>query len=236
VIVRLLVTRPEPDGARTAAKLRERGHDVLIAPLLHVKALAADLGEGPWGAVVMTSANAARAIGRHPRLPELAGLPVFVVGRRTGEVARALGLGDVTSADGNERDLERLIAARLRGSAAPLLYLAGEDRAADLAGDLGAHGLRVHIVAVYRATKATRFPLAAEAALAAGGLDGVLHYSRRSAQAYIDCAQAAEILDRALVPFHGCLSALVAEPLLAAGAADIRVAIRPEEAALLELI
>ena len=234
--MRLLVTRPELDGERTAAKLRARGHDVLIAPLLHVEALAADLGEATWGAVAMTSANAARAVERHPRLPELVGLPVFVVGRRTAEVARAVGFGDVTSADGNERDLARLIGARLRGSAAPLLYLAGEDRTDDLAGDLAAHGLRVHIVVVYRATKAARFPPAAEQALAAGRLDGVLHYSRRSAQAYVDCARAADILDRALVPFHCCLSPQVAEPLLAAGAADVRVAARPEEAALLELI
>ena len=92
------------------------------------------------------------------------------------------------------------------------------------------------VAAVYRAAKAERFPRAAEAALAAGRIDGVLHYSRRSAQAYLDCAQAAEMLNRALRPCHYCLSAQVAEPLLAAGAADIRVAARPEEAALVELI
>jgi uroporphyrinogen-III synthase len=234
--VRLLVTRPEPDGERTAATLRARGHDVLVASLLRVEALAGDLGAATWGAVAMTSANAARAVERHPRLPELVGLPVFVVGRRTAEVARAIGFGDVTSADGNERDLARLIGARLRGSTAPLLYLAGEDRACDLAADLAAHGLQVRAVVIYRTTKAARLLPAAEQALAAGALDGVLHYSQRSAQAYIDCARAADLFDRALAPFHCCLSAQVAEPLLTAGAADVRIAARPDEAALLELI
>jgi uroporphyrinogen-III synthase len=234
--VRLLVTRPEPDAERTAAQLRACGHKVSIAPLLQIEALAADLGEATWGAVAMTSANAARTIERHPRLPELVGLPAFVVGRRTAAVARAAGFGDVTSADGNEGDLARLIGARLHGSPGPLLYLAGEDRADDLAGDLQAHGLQVRVVAVYRATKAARFPPTVEEALAAGRLDGVLHYSRRSAQAYIECAGAADILSRALLPFHCCLSPQVAEPLLAAGAAEVRIATRPEEAALLELI
>jgi uroporphyrinogen-III synthase len=216
--------------------LRARGHDVLIAPLLHVETLTAELGEATWSAVAMTSANAVRAIAVHPRLSELLGLPVFVVGRRTAEVARAAGFGDVTSADGNEQDLARLIGARLRDRAAPLLYLAGQDRTADLAADLAAHGLGVQTVEVYRAAKATHFSPATATALAAGQVDGVLHYSRRSAQAFIDCARAADILDRALAPFHCCLSSQVAEPLLAAGAADVRVATRPDEAALLELI
>jgi uroporphyrinogen-III synthase len=216
--------------------LRARGHDVLTAPLLHIEALAVDLGAAAWGAVAITSANTVRAFERHPRLPELVGLPLFVVGRRTAEAARAAGFGDVMSADGNERDLARLIAARVAVDAAPLLYLAGEDRADDLATDLAAQGLRVQVAAVYRAAKIKRFPLAAEAALAAGRLDVVLHYSKRSAEAYIDCAQVADMLDRALRPCHCCLSAQVAKPLLAAGAADIRVAARPDEAALVELI
>src|SRR5438067_7912940 len=32
--MRLLVTRPEPDGERTAASLRARGREVTLAPLL----------------------------------------------------------------------------------------------------------------------------------------------------------------------------------------------------------
>jgi len=233
--VRLLVTRPEPDAQRSAAKLRARGHDVSIVPLLRVEMLHTSLGEGGWCAVAMTSANAVRAVEHHPRLAELVRSPVFVVGRRTAEAARAAGFVNVTSADGNEQDLARLIGARLRGSAGPLLYLAGEDRQCDLGSDLAAAGIRVSIVEVYRATKASRFPLQAEQALIDGRLDGVLHYSRRSAQAYVDCAVAAGILDRAREPFHCCLSSQVAEPLITAGAADVRLATRPEEAALLEL-
>lgn len=216
--------------------LRARGHDVLMAPLLHIEALAVDLGAAAWGAVAITSANALRALERDPRLPELVGLPLFVVGRRTAEVARATGFRNVMSADGNESDLARLIERRVSADDAPLLYLAGEDRADNLAADLAARGLRVQVAAVYRAVKAERFPRAAETALTAGRIDGVLHYSKRSAQAYIDCAQAADMLDRALRPRHCCLSAQVAKPLLAAGAADIRVAARPDEAALVELI
>ena len=37
--MRLLVTRPEGDGERTAATLRGRGHEVLLVPMLRVEAV-----------------------------------------------------------------------------------------------------------------------------------------------------------------------------------------------------
>jgi uroporphyrinogen-III synthase len=69
--MRLLVTRPEPDGARTAENLRARGCEVLLAPLLRVEVLGdASLGTGAWTAVALTSANAALAVGKHRRRAE----------------------------------------------------------------------------------------------------------------------------------------------------------------------
>jgi uroporphyrinogen-III synthase len=117
-----------------------------------------------------------------------------------------------------------------------LLYLAGEDRSGNLAGDLLADGLTVVTAAVYRAVKADAFPPAVAAALAAGQLDGVLHFSRRSAQAYVDCARAGGHFDQAMTPTHFCLSDQIAEPLTAAGARTVRIAARPDEAALIALI
>lgn len=234
--VRVLVTRPEPDGERTAQKLRARGCVVLLAPLLRVEIIdRADLGMGPWGGVAMTSANAARAVERHPRRTELVGLPAFTVGRRTAEAARAAGFTAVASANGGERELAGLVSAEYRGGNI-LLYLAGEDRAGDLAADVAPFGVRVKTVAVYRAVAATHLPPLVVTALAAGEIDGVLHFSRRSADVYLDCAQSAGVLDRALAPFHYCLSRMVAEPLAAAGARQIAVARTPEETALIDLV
>jgi uroporphyrinogen-III synthase len=233
--VRLLLTRPEPDAQRTAAALRAQGHDVIIAPLLRIAPAAdAKIGEGPWAAILITSANAAHAIEAHARVAPLRTLPVFAVGRRSAEAMDAAGFADVTSADGNVSDLARLVAARLQ-PAAPLLYVAGEDRAGDLAGDLRARGFAVETAVIYRAIAATSLPPAAADALASG-IDGVLHFSRRSAEAYVDVARAAGMLANALEPVHFCLSAQVAEPLAQARAADIRVTAHPNEAALIALI
>ncbi len=35
--MRVVVTRPQADGARTAAALEARGHEVLLAPLMQVE-------------------------------------------------------------------------------------------------------------------------------------------------------------------------------------------------------
>ena len=59
----ILVTRPHPDNEATAESLRARGHTVLLAPALKFEPVAFhDQGESPYGAVLVTSANAIRAV------------------------------------------------------------------------------------------------------------------------------------------------------------------------------
>jgi uroporphyrinogen-III synthase len=233
--MRLLVTRPEPDGERTAAELRARGHEVLLAPLLRIEPLGdAELGTGPWAGILLTSANGARAIAAHRRRGELTSIPVLAVGAASADAARLAGFTQVESAEGDGADLVRRAAKRFSGRREPLLYLAGEDRARDMAADLAAHGLAVQTVVIYRARKEAGFPAAVRAALQAGEVDGVVHFSRRSVESYLDCA--APLLSAALQPVHYCLSSRAAEPLRGAGAKTLHVAARPDEAALLALV
>ncbi len=233
--MRLLLTRPQADAERTAATLRARGHDVMIAPLLSIELLSdADLGAGPWAAILVTSANAVRAIAGHRRRDELRGVAVFTVGQHTAQAMRDLGFTAVTSADGNVADLASLVVARQKPGA-QLLYLAGEERSGDLAGLLRAQNFAVQSALVYRAVTAEMLPQHAADALATA-IDGVLHFSRRSAEAYVNAARGAGLDAAALAtPIHFCLSARVAEPLVQAGAGNIRIAARAEEAALIEL-
>ena len=233
--MRLLVTRPEPDAERTAAALRMRGHTVVIAPLLRVEPLAgAPIGTGPWAAMLVTSANVAQAIAENAWRADLISLPVFAVGERSAQAMRALGCANVISAGGNAGDLARVVAAHLNPPAR-LLYLAGEQRSGDLGGELGAKGFAVETVAIYRAAAADTLPREAATALARG-VDGVLHFSRRSAEAYVEAARNVGLLESALRPAHFCLSAQVAVPLQSAGGGIVRIARTPTEAALLDLI
>src|SRR5262249_1777645 len=192
-----------------------------------IDAVDVELPREPLSAVVMTSANAARAVAGHPRREALTALPVFTVGRHTAEAARAAGFRAVECADGDKDDLAALLRARFNERSAPLLYLAGEARAGDLAGG----GVRVVPGVVYRAVKVERFAPAVAVALAGGALDGVLHFSRRSAQAYLDCAARTGMLERALAPVHFCLSPPGAQPPSAARAPPLPPAPHPPPAA-----
>ena len=192
--MRLVLTRPQDDSERFAPILRAHGHDVLIAPLMRVETIEAAL-RPHWGAIVITSANAATAIASHPVHAQLVTLPVYAVGKRSADAARQAGFANVATAGG--------IAAEL--------------------------------AVVYRAVTAP-FPSALIAALKAGDVDGVLHFSRRSADNFIDAAAKAGVARQALGLRHFCLSAQIAAPLKAAGAADIIVAKRPDEAAFVALL
>ena len=235
--MRLLVTRSRPDAARTAVALRAHGHEPIVAPLFELEILAElEADDGSWDAILLTSVNALWAVSQLAYgTTARAIVPVFAVGERTAQAAREQGFTDVTSAAGDVDDLADLVAARLTPPTR-LLYLAGEERAGDLASALRTKGFAVDTVQVYRIVAAGMLPPEAAAALT-GEIDGVLHYSRRSAEAFLMAARNSGLLEAALrKPVHYCLSPRVAEPLRAAGAADVRAAERPNEASLLALL
>ena len=235
--MRLLVTRPEPDASRTAATLRMRGHEVLLHPLLRMIAVPEpSLGSGPWAGLILTSANAMRAIASHHRRDELLDLLVLAVGARTADAARESGFSNVKSADGNAGDLIALASATFKSVHRPLLYLAGEEQSADIAGSLGAFGIRVHTVVTYRMEKGEAFSQELIDCFAARRVDGVLHYSKRTAEAYVGCANVMGQGSAAFAPVHYCLSCEVAGPLQSAGASMVKIAAQPDEAALLQLL
>lgn len=228
--MRVVVTRPQADSERTAVALEALGHEVLVAPLMRIEPVAVDLA-GTWSAIVITSANALQAV------PATAGgvkpLPVFAVGDRSAEAARRAGFAEVSSANGDIKGLVRLVAARAVGAKAPLLYLAGEDRAGDLVAQLAARGIEAEMKVVYRIV-AEVFPPVLAAALESGDVDAVLHFSRRSAELFVEGARSSGVAGPAEDVRHLCLSSQVAEPL--AGASRIAVAARPEEAGLIALL
>lgn len=235
--MRLLVTRPRAEAEQTAAELQLRGHQALIAPVLTIEpAAGAEFDPASFHAIVMTSGNAARALAAHPALRRALALPVLAVGGQTAQAARDAGFSGVVSADGDAGDLLALVRSRWNKAGARFLYLAGSDRSRDLAAELATNGIHVETVVVYSANAVARLPDDAAQAIRGGIIDGVLHYSRRSTAIFLDCADTGQ-LGALIQPLtHYCLSDRAAEPLSARQFSRIRIAPRPDEAALLDLI
>jgi uroporphyrinogen-III synthase len=236
----ILVTRPEPDNAATAAALRTKGLEVLLAPMLRFEPVAFhDDADARYSAIIVTSANALRAIEAH-LAGHLLTLPVFAVGERTAEAARHAGFRDVMVADGNAVALRELITASVRArtlkKASTLLYLAGADLAGDLAGELGERGFSVATHTTYRMIPVANLPQDACDAFAANRIEAVLHYSRRSARAFLDAVQAAGVEISALAIPQCCISDAVASVVRDVGATQVLVARSPDENGLFEAL
>lgn len=235
----VLVTRPHPDDEATAAALRARGFEVLLAPMLRFEPVAFhDDLDALYGAVVVTSANALRGIAvKGHRLLEL---PLFAVGEHTASAARQAGFTHVMPASGDAAALRDLVLAKVKAKelkkASTLLYLAGADLARDLAGELGEGGLRVVTHTTYRMVPVASLPREVCDAFAASRIEAVLHYSRRSARAFLDAARAGGVEISALSIPQCCISAAVAAVVREAGATQVMVAGSPDENALFEAL
>ncbi|WP_315811886.1 uroporphyrinogen-III synthase [Bradyrhizobium sp. SZCCHNR2028] len=233
----VLVTRPAPDNERTASALRARGFEVLLAPMLRFEpvALPPDAGHDAAG-VIVTSSNALRAVAPQLRGSALLRLPLFAVGDRTAAAAREAGFTQVISAAADATALRDLIADSgvVVDAKATLLYLAGADISRDLASELAERGFDVVTQTVYRMAPVAALPRDVCAAFAANRIEAVLHYSRRSAAAFVAAIRADGVEISALAVPHGCLSANVAEVLREAGATQVTIAAHPDENDMLE--
>lgn len=186
-----------------------------MTPLLAIRALALpapDL-EG-IAALAFTSRNGVEAFAA---LSEARALPVFTVGDATAEAARAAGFRAVRSAAGALGDLAGLLTAEAAG---PVLAPGALEPAGDLTALLAGQ-VEVRVLPVYEAV-ATR-------AAAPAGFDAVLVHSPRAGRALA-----------ALGPFAGQAATVISEaaaaPLRPRSGLEIRVAARPDEAALFEAL
>ncbi|MCA1364117.1 uroporphyrinogen-III synthase [Bradyrhizobium sp. IC3069] len=237
----ILVTRPHPDNAATADNLRTRGHAVLLAPALKLEPVAFQgESEVSYDAVLVTSANAIRAIA--PQLPDLGllVLPLFAVGEHTAAAAREAGFAEVIVAGGDAASLRDKVMQsacdKVLKKNSTLLYLAGADLSRDLGGELGAEGFRVVTQTTYRMAPVKHLPREVCEGFAAHGIEAVLHYSRRSARAFLDAARDEGVEISALAIPHCCLSETVAGVLRDAGASQVLVAATPDETALFDTL
>jgi uroporphyrinogen-III synthase len=237
--VTILVTRAEPDNAATADALHQRGFDALLAPLLRFEPLPIRHDDTVrYAGLIVTSANALRAIRSHPLSGQLIDLPVYAVGRRTANAARQTGFANVHSADGDVTALRKLVADAIpkRERRAPLLYLSGSDISGDIASALAGDGIAVTTLTVYRMIPVADLDDGVRAAFAAQTIEAVLHYSPRSAAAFVSAIRSAGLEIAALALPQVCISEAVARVLREAGATRLVVAETPQETAVIDAL
>jgi uroporphyrinogen-III synthase len=227
--LRVLITRPVDQARALARMLEALGHEVLIEPLLTIEPLDAVPDLDRVQAIAVTSANAAPALGpaRH--------LPVFAVGDASAAAARRAGCARVEAAGGDGPSLARLIVTACRPADGAILHLCGTEVRPGLAEPLAQAGFRFVRHPVYRARVAEAISARSRAALRQG-VDGVMLFSPRTAGTFAVLAMQ-HGLDRHLGDTEAwCLSAAIADACRGLSWRRVRIAARPDQAALVELL
>jgi uroporphyrinogen-III synthase len=211
------------------------GFQPVVLPLTETVALPVDAGliPGDGIAVAVTSANALRhapkaVIAAH------AALPCHAVGTRTAEVARRMGFSSVIEGSGDAEALADSIASAFPGKT--IAYLCGRVRFPLFEQRLEAAGVRVRAVETYDTLPVGYSDETILALLSGQPVDAVLLYSAKAAAALQVLTQRSaleSLLEKAL---FFALSARIAAAFDVSAGKAIRIAVQPDEEALLALL
>lgn len=232
--MKVLITRSEPGASRTAARLKRRGAEPVIAPLLRIRFVEdTALSLDKTHALLFTSPNAVRAWLADRSETDL---PAFCVGDATAAEAEASGFSRVRSAGGDVADLLALCEARLVPGRHRLLYLRGEHTSADLAGALQSRGFEVDQAIVYEAVAEQTLPAAAAQVIRRRELAVALFHSKRAAIAFTALTEEADLSDYLNTVIAVAISEKAAEGLVRSDWAALKVAETPDETDMLNRI
>lgn len=141
-------------------------------------------------AAVVTSANAVAQLAAYTQRRFL---PVLAVGDGTARVARSLGFGDVTSAQGDSAALFELCRQRLRVADGKILYLRARDVAQDLAPALAADGYDVDAIVAYATDPVRQFRPPVERGLKQASIEATVLFSPRGAANFVSLVRQAGV-------------------------------------------
>jgi uroporphyrinogen-III synthase len=225
--MKVLVTRSEPGASKTAAALRKRGAEPVIAPVLRVEFPdEIEVGLSRTSALLFTSPNAVRA---WLACRSETDLPAFCVGDATAAAAEEAGFAKVRSAGGDASDLIALCAARLVPGRHRLLHLRGKHAAGDLAGRLRTLGFEVDEGVIYEAVSAAALPENAARVIRRRELAVALFHSPRAAIAFTALVEDADLSDYLNTVIAVTISEAAAKGLVKSDWAAVKVAEAPNE-------
>jgi uroporphyrinogen-III synthase len=222
-MMRVAITRALPEAERTAERVRARGAETIVAPLLTIVPCAYDTNTEGAQALLFTSSNGVRAFpdvrGARDRL-------VLTVGDATAEAAHEAGFVNVRSAGGDVHALAALAMASLDPAKGKLIHIAGDHIAGDLGGALRAAGFEVERRLAFASVAASALP-----AVFSEPLDAVTFHSPRAAETFVTLGapKSAELI-------AACLSEAIAETARAVPWKRLIVAPAPREDALLDAL
>ena len=189
--MRVVVTRPEKSGLKTAELLRARGHDPILlpltAPVYDTKATTKALAREP-ACLAVTSAEAIRAlVNADADFSASLQKPIFVVGHASAMAARDAGFQSITTGESDGCALAHLIAEKTRNDASlqsTICYLAGSPRDAGFEQTLNALNVPFETAEIYQMQQIAWQPAQLKGRLTDQPIDAVLFYSSEAVRIF----------------------------------------------------
>jgi uroporphyrinogen-III synthase len=232
--MRVLLTRPIAESERLAALLRARGHEAVLSPVMEIR-----FRDGPQlalegvQAILATSANGARALAQRTSSREI---PLYAVGPQTSEAARKAEFTNIHEAGGDSAALVEAVQALVPPQDGTLLLATGRERTGDVERDLAVAGFTVRVEELYDAREIPQPSAEAASALAEGCVDAVMLFSPRSAQIFVRQVQSAKLEPKCDRMTALCISEGTSAALQPLSLPARRVARRPDQESMLQLL
>jgi uroporphyrinogen-III synthase len=228
----VLITRPEPGASATATGVVALGLRPVMAPLLAIRWLQVAIPPSArLQAILVTSGNALAMLPDSHRH-----LPLYAVGRATAERAQSQGFERVTSADGDADALCDLVTRSCPPGGPPLLLASGRHQGNPLATELRKRGFSVVRRVVYAAEPVQSLPDAALDELRIGSLRAALFFSAETARTWVRLVQSLPLREAVSELDAVAISQPAAVALEALPWRRVRVAVRPNQDAMLALL
>lgn len=205
--MRIIITRPKEDGAALTEKLRERGHDPVLMPLIKiVPRITVQIPRKRYNLICLTSANGVRfnafdAVHKKTRL--------LTVGAHSMQAALEAGFENVAAEGGDIVGLLKYIMEHYRPQNGSILYISGAETSGDLEGKLKQTGYDVDRIVTYDAIASSL----SNELNAIQSADAVMLYSARSAKIWSSEIKRLNLDEKVSQMMHYCLSPHVAAAL-----------------------
>ncbi len=202
-------------------------------PLLEIRYLAGRPDMSGVQAVLLTSANGARALAQATVERDIS---VYAVGDATAREASDLGYNAVTSAAGDVDRLTEVVTDALDTKAGRLIHVAAHHVAGNLVDTLSERGFEVERAELYEAVAYEQIDPKVERELRDGSIHVVLFFSPRTALAFVNLVRHAH-LEKACENLEAvCISEAVAKEIDAIAWHGIAIAAHPNQESLLAVL
>lgn len=230
----VLLTRPCADSQTLAEILRQRGHEVVVSPLMEIRFISGEpLDLTGMQAILATSANGIRALASRTSSREI---PVFAVGPQTAGQARALGFASVKDAQGDSVTLAQAVTTWASPESGFLLHPTANDHTPHLAAILSEQGFGVRTEPLYETIETPGLTDEAVAQLRAATIDAVMLFSARSARLFAAAVERADIRNAMKHLRALCISRAAAESVSSLGIHSIAIAASPNQDSMIALL